>query len=200
MHSLTGSGRLMTVTVMKRRQIVMMKVLSGLVALALFVFVLFPAGAEAGATKNMLALFLNRGVMTVGTDIPQEDITEFYFTLDSSTNPPYFQRYRFYVENGGHWFYHEKREGRHWPLTKADITVSGSVELSDEQWAKFFDLIKGGKVEKRKEHTESGGRGPWLFLYWKGDRSKYQEFSFPSWGARDAFEKYCIALKDAQKS
>ena len=176
----------------------MMKVLSGVIALVLFVFVLFPSGAEAGTVKNTINLFLNNGVMTVGADIAQEDITDFYFTYDSSTNPPFFQRYRFYEDNGAHWFYHEKREGRHWPLREKDITVSGSVKLTDEQWAAFFDLVKGGKVEKRKEHTESGGRGPWLFLYWKGDRGKYQEFAFSSWGVQKAFEVYCIKLKDAQ--
>ena len=177
---------------------VMMKVLSGVIALALFVFALFPAEAEAGTAKNTLKLLLNKGVMTVGDDIAAEDITQFYYTYSSSTNPPKYQRYRFYAEDGAHWFYHEKREGRHWPLTEADITASGSVKLSDEQWAAFFDLVKGGKVEKRKEHLESGSSGPWLFLYWNGDRSKYQEFSFPSWGARKSFEEYCVRLKDAQ--
>ena len=66
----------------------MMKVLSGVIALALFVFALFPAEAEAGTAKNTLKLLLNKGVMTVGDDIAAEDITQFYYTYSSSTNPP----------------------------------------------------------------------------------------------------------------
>ena len=76
--------------------------------------------------------------------------------------------------------------------------MAGSLNLSDTQWSKFFDLLKGGKVEKRKEHLESGGRGPWLFLYWKGDKSENQEFTFASWEAKAAFEEYCVDLKQEQ--
>ena len=40
------------------------------------------------------------GEKTVGRDIKIDDITEFYYTYSSSTNPPDYQRYRFYVEDG----------------------------------------------------------------------------------------------------
>ena len=30
--------------------------------------------------------------MTVGIDVPYEDITDFYYTYDASTNPPHYQR------------------------------------------------------------------------------------------------------------
>ena len=38
-------------------------------------------------------------MITVGKQIKKEDITDFYFTYDSSTDPPMFQRYRFFKEN-----------------------------------------------------------------------------------------------------
>ncbi len=137
------------------------------------------------------------GPKTVGTDIKIEDITDFYYTVDSSTDPPDFQRYRFYAEDGAYWFYHETRAGDHWPLTEADITVSGALELSPDQWAAFFDCLTGGTVRNRQESADSGGRGPWLYLYWTGDRGTCQEFSFASRDAEAAFEDLCLALKNA---
>ena len=175
----------------KKRKKGAMASLFGAITMALVLFVLFPGGAHAG-----FSFFKNEWI--VGKDIPREDIKEFYYTISSSTNPPEFQRYRFYVKDGANWFYHEKREGNHWPLRETDITVAGSLKLSDAQWSKFFDLLKGGKAEKRKEHLEDGGRGPWLFLYWKGDKSENQEFTFASWEAKVAFEKYCVELKNEQ--
>ena len=133
--------------------------------------------------------------MTVGKDISIGDVTDFYYTYSTSTNPPEFQRYRFYLKEGKPTFYHEKREGNRWPLTEQDVTVSGGRQLSEQEWVEFFDALKGGTVRNREEHTESGGSGPWLFLYWKGDRSKCQEFSFANYGARQAFESLCSRLK-----
>ena len=149
-------------------------------------------------TKRELTPISKNGDLVVGTDIVIEDITQFYYTYATSTYPPKYQRYRFYIKDGKYFFYHEKREGNHFPLGEADITVSGSIELSGEQWAAFFGHLKGGAVEKRKERTESGGSGPWLFLYWKGDRSKYQEFSFVSKGTQISFEELCAKLKNSQ--
>jgi hypothetical protein len=131
------------------------------------------------------------GKKIVGKKIKKEDIREFFFTYDSSTNPPYFQRYRLYKENADYFFYHEKREGDHWPLTQKDISVSGTRKLTDEEFLKFYILIEGGTVEKRKEHLESGGSGPWLFLYWDGDRDVYQEYTFESYDRRNKFQKLC---------
>ena len=131
----------------------------------------------------------------VGSGIRMEDITEFYFTYDSSTNPPEFQRYRFYVEDGAYMFYHETREGGHWPLTEEDITVSGSMELTEDDREAFFDYLKNGRVKKRKNDANSGDSGPFLYLYWNGDRSKYQVFEFSSYRKQEAFEEYCIGLK-----
>ena len=132
--------------------------------------------------------------MVVGKNIDMENITEFFYTYASSAFPPEYQRYRFYKENGKYKFYHEKREGSAWPLTESDITLSGSVELSDEEWAGFLDCLKDGTVRKRGENTETGNSAPSLYLYWNGDRSKYQEFSFSSMNTQNSFEELCAKL------
>lgn len=142
-----------------------------------------------------MIIFGGNGSKIVGKNIKINDINDFYYTLDGSTNPPYFQRYRFYAEEGKYYFYHEKREGDHWPLTDGDITVSGTVELTLRQWQQFFEFIEGGKVIKRQEHLESGDSGPWLFLYWKNDKSVIQEFSFESLEKRFGFEDFCRSLR-----
>ena len=166
----------------------------GLIAAVLLASFCFLTGCS-GEVSRLTDLLPGNGPKTVGTDIKMADITEFYFTYSSSTNPPRYQRYRFYVKDGIRRFYHEKREGNHWPLRETDITVSGTKELSQEEWQTFFNYIKGGKAEKRKEHLESGSSGPWLFLYWKGDKGKIQEFSFLSRGTQRSFEDFCIKLK-----
>ena len=134
--------------------------------------------------------------LIVGKDIKKGDITDFYYTVDASTNPPHFQRYRFYAENGKCYFYHEKREGDHWPLTEEDATVKGTVELNTAQWDEFFSLLEGGTVIKRQVSTESGGSGPWTYLYWKKDLGEYQEFSFETLEKRGAFEEMCMKLAE----
>ena len=138
------------------------------------------------------------GKKTVGKDILSDDITDFYYTYDTSTYPPEFQRYRFYVEDGRYYFYHEKREGDHWPLREEDITISGTKELTQEEWDTFFTYLSGGTVQKRNDDVVDGDAGPWLYLYWTNDHGKVQEFSFVSWGDEKEFEQYCIALKEAQ--
>ena len=139
-------------------------------------------------------LFAGNKARVVGKNIAKEEITEFYYTEDSSTNPPRFLRYRFYTEDGSYWFYHEKREGNHWPLTESDITVSGAMKLTEEEWAKFFDYLNGGKVTGRGANTDTGNAGPWLYLYWNGDRSRFQEFSFAAYETRISFAAFCAEL------
>ena len=107
------------------------------IAIVLVVPLFFMMGC-AGASWSFSDMLPGNGPKTVGADVKMEDITEFYFTYDSSTNPPLFQRYRFSVKDGAYQFYHEKREGNHWPLREKDITVSGTKELSPEEWKTFF--------------------------------------------------------------
>ena len=156
-----------------------------LVSLLIALCLLACAGCDSGG-KGMI----------VGEKIKIDEITDFYYTYDSSTNPPKYQRFRFYVEDGTYWFHHEKREGDHWPLSEEDITVFGDIELTQEQWEEFFGYLKGGSVTKREESLDSGDAGPWLYIYWKKDKSKYQVFEFESWGKLKEFEEYCYKMKE----
>ena len=83
--------------------------------------------------SNLLTGLFGRRTAVVGKDVAPEDISEFYFTYDASTYPPEFQRYRLFKKDGRVFFYHEKREGDHWPLREEDATVTGTTELSEEQ-------------------------------------------------------------------
>lgn len=138
--------------------------------------------------------FFNRP-RTVGKSIQEADFQEFYYTYSSTVNPPEFQRYRIYTENGRKMFYHEKREGDRVFLTEEDITVSGEVELTNAEWETFWSYLFGGTVKNRKEDAKAGGSGPWLYLYWDGDRNKCQEFTFADFEKQAEFEEFCVELK-----
>ncbi len=134
--------------------------------------------------------------MIVGTDIAYDDITDFYYTKENINYNACYQRYRIYTEDGMHLFFHETRERKddYGPCTEEDTTLTGTIELSDGQWMQFIDLIKGGTVRSREDSADTGARGPWLYLYWKNDKSKYQQFSFESYETEKKFEEYCVLL------
>ncbi|MBR0136853.1 MAG: hypothetical protein IJM15_00370 [Erysipelotrichaceae bacterium] len=138
---------------------------------------------------------LGKKEKTVGKDVRIEDVKDFYYTVSSSTNPPRYQRYRFFVNDGKYYFYHEKREGDHWPLNESDVTVSGEIELSEQQWQQFFDCLANGKVSAREENLDSGSSGPWLYLYWSNDKGNIQQFEFESLAKKSEFEQLCAELK-----
>ena len=134
----------------------------------------------------------------VGDEVTREQMKEFWFTRSGSTNPPTFQRYEILCEDGKWFLYHEKREGDHWPLEESDVTVSGKIELTTEECDKIWEMLSGGKVMRRKESTEAGGAGPWLYLYWKEDAadsemSEFQEYYFESYAKQQEFEEWCAA-------
>ena len=97
--------------------------------------------------------------MIVGTDIAFEDITDFYYTEENINYDAYYQRYRFYAEDGKHFFFHETRERKndYGPCTEEDTVQTGTIELSDDQWSEFTALVKGGIVTVRKDTADSGG-------------------------------------------
>ena len=134
------------------------------------------------------------GAKVVGKKITEDKFKEFYYTYAATTYPPEFQRYRFYKEDGKAFFYHEKREGDKVFLTEEDITLCGTKELSKDEWATFWNFIDGGSVKNRTESTESGGSGPWLYLYWDGDKDVCQEFSFKEYETIYEFEEFCKGL------
>ncbi len=178
-------------------------IMKRLLSMLLILLLCFSSCASAEGLLNQItealrALLSGKSEYVVGEDIALADITDFYYTYDSSTNPPDYQRYRFYAEDGAFFFYHEKREGDHWPLTEEDVTVSGTLALSDAQAEEFFDLLSGGTVKSREENLNDGDAGPWLYLYWTGDPGDYQEFSFRSWDTEWAFEDFCQWLKELE--
>lgn len=135
---------------------------------------------------------------TIGAGISLEAITDFYFTYSASTNPPHYQRYRFYRKEEKHFFYHETREGGGWPQTEEDITASGTLELTEEQWAAFCDLLLNGSAKKREESLLDGAAGPWLFIYWTGGEKEGREYTFASLEKAFAFEEFCVGLAKSQ--
>ena len=137
---------------------------------------------------------------TVGKAVKEGDFKEFYYTYSTTVNPPEFQRYRIYIdENGRRMFYHEKREGDRVFLTEEDITVAGERELTSEEWDTFWNCISGGVVVNRRESVTSGGAGPWLYLYWKGDKDKCQVFTFGERENLYEFEEFCKGLKESMQ-
>ena len=133
---------------------------------------------------------------TVGTHVRQADVTEFYYTYENINYNACYLRYRFFAEDGKYYFYHEARERKddYGPTTEADVTAKGTVELTAQQWTAFFDLLRDGTVVKRGDSAGTGSRGPWLYLYWTGDKSEIQEYSFASLDKRGEFEDFCEGL------
>ena len=151
----------------------------------------------------LMSLGMFKRSYIVGKKPAEKDITDFYWTYSNINFNPEFQRYRFYVEDGKHMFYHEKRESdaEYGWLEEKDITDHGSMELTDEQWARFMEFITGGTIESRDaQEPTSGGSGPWTFIYWNGDRGDYQVFDFETTDKAIRFERFCIELKEEQMS
>ena len=171
-----------------------------LIILSVLLLGLLMAGCGSGKEQETVALF--SGGKTVGKDILKEDITDFYFTEQNINFDAFYQRYRFYAEDGKYYFFHETRERKNdygW-CTEDDTTLIGTLELTDAQWSAFYDIVSGGTVTARKESADAGGSGPWYYLYWKNDRSKYQEYSFASYENEKKFEEYCISLRELEQN
>ena len=131
----------------------------------------------------------------VGRDIAFDSILDFYWTL----NPPFaiseYQRYRLYKEEGKHFLYHETREGS-WPQGEEDITEKGTLELQEEAWEAFCDLLSGGTALVRQEHLEDGDPGPWMYVYFEGGEKDGREFTFATPEKQAAFEQLCESIKE----
>lgn len=152
-----------------------------------------------------LAMLFGRGKGTKDTvtnrKIPFDDVTEFYYTVENINYNASYQRYRFYREDGKHMFYHETRErpDEYGPTTEKDITNSGTLELSDAEWKDFLSYLKDGTVSAKKNPAESGGSGPWTFIYWKNDKEKYRVFAFSSYDKQLGFEEFCSAIARTER-
>ncbi|MBQ8136999.1 MAG: hypothetical protein IJ174_06160 [Clostridia bacterium] len=136
------------------------------------------------------------GKKTVGAELDASSVTDFYYTIDGSYFPPFYQRYRFFTDVGKRFFFHETREGGSWPQTEENTTRTGLVELTDAEWEAFLDLIRGGDAKVREEHLEDGDDGPWMYVYFIGGEADGREFQFASLEKRFAFEAFCEALRE----
>lgn len=131
-----------------------------------------------------------------GTKVGMKDISDFYYTYENINYNAFYQRYRFYTEEGKHFFFHETRERKddYGPCEKADATKKGEFELNDEQWSAFYGLIKDGKANKRNDLAEDGDSGPWMFIYSEKLVKEGYEYHFASYDARCRFEDFCASL------
>lgn len=139
---------------------------------------------------------VNEGKIIVGREVLIEDVTDFYYTYDYIGYNAYYQRYRFYVENGKYMFFHETREVEddYGPATEKNTTLKGTYQLTDEEWHAFFSLLVEGRVKDRTESLETDDEGTWYYLYWKGDNGTCQEFSFASDEGEEDFIDFCEEL------
>lgn len=145
---------------------------------------------------DWLHLTGDRTERIVGSDIVFEDIRDFYYTYSTSTYPPEYQRYRFYQENGRKYFFHESRQDGDWPQTEEDVTVNGTLELSEETWAVFCDCLSGGAVKPPSDEILDGDAGPFMVLYLAHDEGENSEFSFASTEKMYRFEELCSTLAE----
>ena len=152
--------------------------------------------SSAGTLPKPKLPAIDKDKYTVGEDINDDVINEFYYTIENINLDAYYLRYKFYVEDGKHIFFFEERErpGDYGPTTEEDKIAGTKFELTDKEWEEFFKTITGGTVQKRDDDPEDGGKGPWTYLYWTGDEDKYQEYSFISASNRKEFEELCESL------
>lgn len=138
----------------------------------------------------------NKGSIIVGEDIKEDDIGEFYYTIENINLDAYYIRYKFYTDDGKHMFFFEERQrpDDYGPTTEEDTIAKTEFEISDKVWLSFYDTITGGTVCERDDDPEDGDSGPWTYLYWSGDRDKYQKYSFGSQSGRKEFEQLCGKL------
>ena len=55
-----------------------------------------------GCAKISEDSWINMGAKVVGKTITEDKFREFYYTYSTTVNPPEFQRYRFFKEDGYH--------------------------------------------------------------------------------------------------
>ncbi|MBO4679995.1 MAG: hypothetical protein J5626_10015 [Lachnospiraceae bacterium] len=152
------------------------------------------AGCTSGEDSDVK---LFKKEFTVGKDIERYNILDFYYTYENINYDASYQRYHIYKDKDGrHYFFHETRErkGDYGPCTREDTTKSEIIEITDEQWQKFYELVCDGTVREHVETADAGDSGPWYYLYWDKDKEKYREYKFPSYAAEKAFLAFCESL------
>ncbi|MBP5660552.1 MAG: hypothetical protein J6X08_04385 [Lachnospiraceae bacterium] len=167
------------------------------VFLSILLCALSLAGCTSGEDSNVK---LFQKTFVVGKDIERYNISEFYYTYENINYDAFYQRYHVYkTDYGTPYFTHITRERKndYGPTTPEDTVKSGTIEMTDEQWKKFYELISGGTVAERKDTADSGDSGPWYYLYWDKDKEKYREYTFESPAAEKALEEFFVSLADS---
>ena len=168
--------------------------------LGIFILILLCVLSFAGcASKEDSDVKLFQKTFEVGKDIERYNIKEFYYTYENINYDAFYQRYHVYkTDYGTPYFTHitRQRKDDYGPTTPEDTVKSGTIEMTDEQWEKFYELISGGTVAEREDTADSGGSGPWYFLYWDNDKEKYREYKFVSYAAEKALEDFFVSLAD----
>ena len=154
------------------------------------------AGCASGEGSDVK---LFQKTFEVGKDIERYNITEFYYTYENINYDAFYQRYHVYkTDYGTPYFTHITRERKndYGPTTPEDTVKSVTIEMTDEQWKKFYELISGGTVAEREDTADSGDSGPWYYLYWDKDKEKYREYTFESPAAEKALKEFFVSLAD----
>ena len=133
-----------------------------------------------------------------GTKVSIDGIDDFYYTYENINYNAFYQRYRFFTDNGKYMFFHETRERKddYGPADESDTTKKGEFELTKQQWSDFYDLIREGRANERNEIVEDGDSGPWMYIYSKKLVEEGYEYHFASYDARLKFEDFCASLAD----
>ena len=66
--------------------------------------------------------------------------------------------------------------------------LCGSRKLTEGDRKTFFSYLEGGTIKEPEDDIIDGDAGPWTYIY-RGNGQ--EEYVFPSYGARLAFEEYC---------
>ena len=146
--------------------------------------------AQSGTPESSAA---EAALKMTQADIYLEEITDFYYTAANSENSSGYLRYRFYVKDGSYFFSFDKRDANGNYAAAEGESGNGNVSLNTEERLAFFKLIQTGSIKARDESSESGGSGPWMYLY----TEKYPDglvFHFASATEQTAFEEYCAEL------
>ena len=134
-------------------------------------------------------------------EITMDGFKEFYYTYDNINYNAFYQRYYFYVKDGKHMFFHDRREVKddYGPAEEKDRTRFGEFELTEKEWEQFAAFLQKGIANDRSDKVIDGDDGPWMFLYRENYDPAGQEFRFDSYDTQKEFEKFCDKLADSDR-
>ena len=166
-------------------------------AACLLAAVLFVACGTKNNTNGSPEPVTQKTDKIAGSNVQVSDVVDFYYTYEWTGYNAEYLRYRFYIEDGKRLFFHEARKVKedYGPASEKDVIAKGTYELTQKEWDQFLDLIKDGSIHDPEESTSTGGKGPWLYLYYqKGDDVKRMAYEFNPYSKVMEFEEFCESL------